>query len=203
MEHHQCRHHPDGPGCSSRSRVRRARRPVFPSLEWPPLTDRCASRVPKAQNFLAAFGACGAFKATMTAVNLPIVGATPTEVIEVDALAPTFERFYEANSRRLFAALCLVTGNRDERRGDSAGGTRPRVRTVGAGGRARRSDRLPVPRVDERFPRAVPAGVARGSPRAVGYIRPVMLNTARLVASSKCLLQTWPWRRRDPRTPRR
>lgn len=70
--------------------------------------------MPKAQNFLAAFGACGAFKATMTAVNLPIVGATPTEVIEVDALAPTFERFYEANSRRLFAALCLVTGNRDE-----------------------------------------------------------------------------------------
>jgi len=50
----------------------------------------------------------------MTAVNLPILGAASAEVIEVAALAPTFECFYEANSRRLFAALCLVTGNRDE-----------------------------------------------------------------------------------------
>ena len=51
---------------------------------------------------------------TMTAVNLPILGAAAAGVVEVDALAPTFERFYVANSRRLFATLCLVTGNRHE-----------------------------------------------------------------------------------------
>ncbi len=58
--------------------------------------------------------ACGAFMCTMAAVNLPILGGVPTGVIEVDALAPTFESFYVSNSRRLFAALYLVTGNRDE-----------------------------------------------------------------------------------------
>lgn len=50
----------------------------------------------------------------MNAVHRPILGGVPTGVIEVDAWAPTFESFYESNSRRLFAALCLVTGNRDE-----------------------------------------------------------------------------------------
>jgi RNA polymerase sigma-70 factor (ECF subfamily) len=31
-----------------------------------------------------------------------------------ETAAPSFEEFYEANLRRLFTAVCLVTGNRDE-----------------------------------------------------------------------------------------
>lgn len=50
----------------------------------------------------------------MTAVNVPIWGIAPTGVNEVEPLVPSFAHFYESNSRRLFAALCLVTGNRDE-----------------------------------------------------------------------------------------
>jgi RNA polymerase sigma-70 factor (ECF subfamily) len=50
----------------------------------------------------------------MTVMNLPIVGPASAGVVEVAALAPTFERFYESNYRRLFAALYLVTRNRDE-----------------------------------------------------------------------------------------
>jgi RNA polymerase sigma-70 factor (ECF subfamily) len=50
----------------------------------------------------------------MTAVHVPPPAEAVAAAVEVDALASTFERFYQSNSRRLFAALCLVTGNRDE-----------------------------------------------------------------------------------------
>jgi RNA polymerase sigma-70 factor (ECF subfamily) len=46
--------------------------------------------------------------------NLPAVPAEPAEEADVGETASSFEEFYEATFRRLFAALCLVTGNRHE-----------------------------------------------------------------------------------------
>jgi RNA polymerase sigma-70 factor (ECF subfamily) len=42
------------------------------------------------------------------------VPAGPAEEADVGETAPSFEEFYEATFRRLFTALCLVTGNRHE-----------------------------------------------------------------------------------------
>jgi RNA polymerase sigma-70 factor (ECF subfamily) len=50
----------------------------------------------------------------MIAANLRIVRATPAGEVAVSELAPSFAVFYEASVRRLFAALCLVTGDRHE-----------------------------------------------------------------------------------------
>ena len=40
--------------------------------------------------------------------------AGPAEEAEGGDTLPSFEQFYEATSRNLFTALCLVTGNRQE-----------------------------------------------------------------------------------------
>jgi RNA polymerase sigma-70 factor, ECF subfamily len=40
--------------------------------------------------------------------------AEPAEEADVAKVPPSFEEFYEATFRRLFTALCLVTGNRHE-----------------------------------------------------------------------------------------
>ena len=50
----------------------------------------------------------------MVRANLRTVQATPAGKTDVTDLMPSFEHFYESTSRRLFTALCLVTGNRDE-----------------------------------------------------------------------------------------
>jgi DNA-directed RNA polymerase specialized sigma24 family protein len=42
------------------------------------------------------------------------VPAGTAEEADVGEAAPSFEEFYEATFRRLFSALCLVTGNRQE-----------------------------------------------------------------------------------------
>jgi RNA polymerase sigma factor (sigma-70 family) len=42
------------------------------------------------------------------------VPATSDEVTVVGEVAPSFEAFYESTHARLYAALCLVTGNRAE-----------------------------------------------------------------------------------------
>jgi RNA polymerase sigma-70 factor, ECF subfamily len=42
------------------------------------------------------------------------VAVGPAGEADVDETAPTFEEFYEATFRRLFTALCLVTGDRHE-----------------------------------------------------------------------------------------
>jgi RNA polymerase sigma-70 factor (ECF subfamily) len=42
------------------------------------------------------------------------VPARPAEEADVGDAAPSFEGFYEATFRRLFTALCLVTGDRHE-----------------------------------------------------------------------------------------
>jgi RNA polymerase sigma-70 factor (ECF subfamily) len=46
--------------------------------------------------------------------DLRSVPAGPAEEADVGETAPSFEEFYEATFRRLFTALCLVTGNRHE-----------------------------------------------------------------------------------------
>jgi len=46
--------------------------------------------------------------------NLRSVPAGPAEEADIGETAPTFEEFYRATFRRLFTALCLVTGNRHE-----------------------------------------------------------------------------------------
>jgi RNA polymerase sigma-70 factor (ECF subfamily) len=46
--------------------------------------------------------------------NLRSLPAGPTEEADLGETAPRFEDFYEATFRRLFTALCLVTGNRHE-----------------------------------------------------------------------------------------
>jgi RNA polymerase sigma-70 factor (ECF subfamily) len=46
--------------------------------------------------------------------NLRSVPAGGDEGAAVGETAPSFEEFYEATFRRLFTALCLVTGNRHE-----------------------------------------------------------------------------------------
>jgi RNA polymerase sigma-70 factor, ECF subfamily len=46
--------------------------------------------------------------------SLRSVPAEPAEEADVGEAAPSFEDFYEATFRRLFTALCLVTGNRHE-----------------------------------------------------------------------------------------
>ena len=46
--------------------------------------------------------------------HLRSVPAEPAEEADVGETAPSFEEFYEATVRRLFTALCLVTGNRHE-----------------------------------------------------------------------------------------
>jgi RNA polymerase sigma-70 factor (ECF subfamily) len=46
--------------------------------------------------------------------NLRSVPAGPVEGTAVGETAPSFEEFYGATFRRLFTALCLVTGNRYE-----------------------------------------------------------------------------------------
>ena len=50
----------------------------------------------------------------MMSANPRIVRATPAGETYVTELVPSFEHFYESTSRRLFTALCLVTGDRDE-----------------------------------------------------------------------------------------
>ena len=50
----------------------------------------------------------------MIAANLRIVRATPAGEVAVGELAPSFEHFYAVTVRRLFTALCLVTGDRHE-----------------------------------------------------------------------------------------
>src|SRR5687768_5596118 len=46
--------------------------------------------------------------------NLGSLPAGPAEEADVGEAAPNFGEFYEATFRRLFTALCLVTGNRHE-----------------------------------------------------------------------------------------
>jgi RNA polymerase sigma-70 factor (ECF subfamily) len=46
--------------------------------------------------------------------HLRAVPAPSAEEAELVGHAPSFEEFYEASYRRLFTALCLVTGNRHE-----------------------------------------------------------------------------------------
>jgi RNA polymerase sigma-70 factor (ECF subfamily) len=46
--------------------------------------------------------------------SLRSVPAGPAVEADVGETAPSFEEFYEASFRRLFTALCLVTGNRHE-----------------------------------------------------------------------------------------
>jgi len=46
--------------------------------------------------------------------NLRSVPAGPAEEADMGETAPSFEEFYEATFRRVFTALCLVTGNRHE-----------------------------------------------------------------------------------------
>jgi RNA polymerase sigma-70 factor (ECF subfamily) len=46
--------------------------------------------------------------------NLRAVPAEPAEDVDVPEATPSFEEFYEATFRRVFVALCLVTGNRHE-----------------------------------------------------------------------------------------
>jgi RNA polymerase sigma-70 factor (ECF subfamily) len=46
--------------------------------------------------------------------NLRSVPAGPTEGTDMGETAPSFEEFYEATFRRVFTALCLVTGDRHE-----------------------------------------------------------------------------------------
>jgi len=46
--------------------------------------------------------------------TLRTVPAERAEEADVGETAPSFEEFYEATFRRLFTALCLVTGNRHE-----------------------------------------------------------------------------------------
>ena len=46
--------------------------------------------------------------------DLRSVPAEPTEESNVGQGTPSFEEFYEATFRRLFTALCLVTGDRHE-----------------------------------------------------------------------------------------
>jgi RNA polymerase sigma-70 factor (ECF subfamily) len=46
--------------------------------------------------------------------NLRSVPTGPAEESDMGETAPSFEEFYEATFRRLFTALCLVTGNRHE-----------------------------------------------------------------------------------------
>ena len=46
--------------------------------------------------------------------HMPSVTAELGEKAAVAEEAPSFEEFYEATFRRLFTALCLVTGNRHE-----------------------------------------------------------------------------------------
>ncbi len=50
----------------------------------------------------------------MVRANLRTVQATSAGERDVTELVPSFEHFYESTSRRLFTALCLVTGDRDE-----------------------------------------------------------------------------------------
>jgi RNA polymerase sigma-70 factor (ECF subfamily) len=50
----------------------------------------------------------------MIAANLRIVRATPAGEVAVSELGSSFEHFYAATVRRLFTALCLVTGDRHE-----------------------------------------------------------------------------------------
>jgi RNA polymerase sigma-70 factor (ECF subfamily) len=50
----------------------------------------------------------------MIAANLRLVQATPAGGTDVSDLAPSFEHFYAATGKRLFTALCLVTGDRHE-----------------------------------------------------------------------------------------
>ena len=50
----------------------------------------------------------------MIAANLRLVQATPAGGTDVSELAPSFEHFYASTVRRLFTALCLVTGDRHE-----------------------------------------------------------------------------------------
>jgi RNA polymerase sigma-70 factor, ECF subfamily len=50
----------------------------------------------------------------MEANPLRSVPAGPAEEADVGETAPSFEEFYEATFRRLFTALCLVTGTRHE-----------------------------------------------------------------------------------------
>jgi RNA polymerase sigma-70 factor (ECF subfamily) len=42
------------------------------------------------------------------------VPAEPAEEADLGEAAPSFEEFYEASFRRLFTALCLITGDRSE-----------------------------------------------------------------------------------------
>jgi RNA polymerase sigma-70 factor, ECF subfamily len=46
--------------------------------------------------------------------NLRSVPAEPAEGADMGMTEPSFQEFYEATFRRLFAALCLATGNRHE-----------------------------------------------------------------------------------------
>ena len=46
--------------------------------------------------------------------SLRSVPAEPAEEADVGRTTPGFEEFYEATFRRLFTALCLITGNRHE-----------------------------------------------------------------------------------------
>jgi RNA polymerase sigma-70 factor (ECF subfamily) len=46
--------------------------------------------------------------------QLRSVPAEPAEEAALGQTAPSFEEFYDATFRRLFTALCLVTGNRHE-----------------------------------------------------------------------------------------
>jgi RNA polymerase sigma-70 factor, ECF subfamily len=46
--------------------------------------------------------------------NVRSVPVEPAEEADVGSATPSFEEFYQATFRRLFTALCLVTGNRHE-----------------------------------------------------------------------------------------
>ena len=103
----------------------------------------------------------------MIAANLRIVRATPAGEVAVSELAPSFEHFYAATVRRLFTALCLVTGDRHEAEEIAQEAFVRVFERWDRVGELRRSDRLPVPGLDERVPRPLPAGLARCSPSAV------------------------------------
>ena len=85
-----------------------------------------------------------------------------------------FESFFEEHRSKVFGAMCLVTGNRQEAEGDHAGCVPAALGAMGPRVRARGSDRLPVQDSDERVPATIlfsPPG-PRSPPGDHWYRRP-------------------------------
>ena len=103
----------------------------------------------------------------MIATNLRIVRATPAGEVAVSELAPSFAVFYEASVRRLYTALCLVTGDRHEAEEIAQEAF---VRVFERWDRVRDFDDPTgyLFRVSMNvFPWPLPSGITRGSPNAV------------------------------------